>query len=321
MSWWRVSRPPGRVGGAFTKRSLMADLRRVGLKRGQIVLVHTSLRSIGPIADGAGTLLAALRAVLGRGGTIVVPTFTSWNSTTSRVDAANIRGMTESDIRSYRHSLPAFDPDTTPSLECGWFTEKVRVHRRAVRSVHPQSSFAALGRDARWLMADHDPANHLGERSPLAKLYERDARVLLIGVGFEKCTAFHLAEYRYTPSPPHMEYSCVIKTENGPQWWTYEDVALIDNDFDECGRAMTKVVEVVEARIGLAKSRCFSLAAAVDFAETWLRENRLDDLDGISPSTLTAGNQRDFIMGNDQVGARETRWPPQEADRSHHTSS
>ena len=51
-------------------------------------------------------------------------------------------------------------------------------------------------------MADHRLESHLGEYSPLAKLYRMEASVLLLGVGYQVCSAFHLAEYRYVESPP-----------------------------------------------------------------------------------------------------------------------
>ena len=91
----------------------------------------------------------------------------------------------------------AFDPEATPT-SAGAVAEALRTTPGAERSDHPQSSFAAVGHDARELMAGHRLNCHLGEDSPLAKLYERDASILLLGVEYLSCTAFHLAEYRYT---------------------------------------------------------------------------------------------------------------------------
>lgn len=246
----------------------------MGLRLGDIVLVHISLRRVGWIPDGVETLLAAFKEVIGPSGTLVVPAFTSSNSHTSREFLARVRGMTESETESYRALLPPFDPQRTPSHECGLFTEIVRTQPDAVRSAHPQSSFAAIGPMAGQLMADHDRGDHLGERSPLAKLYAKRARVLLVGTGYETCTAFHLAEYRYIPSPPRTSYGCMIKTPAGPAWWKYEDVVLDDRDFAACGQEMEGFVAVTKGKIGRAGGRCFSVKAAVDFAQTWFRRNR-----------------------------------------------
>lgn len=258
----------------FSQGTLAADLRGLGLRSGQVVLVHASLRSIGWMATGVNTIVGALREVIGGEGTLVVPTFTSGNSDTSRAYNERARGMRKMCERRLRASMPAFDIDESSSIECGQLSEYVRKHPQSIRSAHPQTSFAALGPEAAGLMADHDPDNHLGERSPLAKLFQREARVVLLGVGFDKCTAFHLAEYRYVPSPPLVRYGCVVKAAGGPTWHHYDDVVLDDSDFAHCGALMEQSVKVVSGLVGQAESRCFALAEAVNFAQRWLWERR-----------------------------------------------
>ena len=103
--------------------------------------------------------------------------------------------------------MAPFDPATTPCPTMGALAECVRTTPGAVRSTHPHTSFAALGPRAAELLADHDPHCHLGERSPLGALYAAGAHVLLFRVGFEACSAFHLAEYRLRPAPPPRAYS------------------------------------------------------------------------------------------------------------------
>src|SRR5690349_7103098 len=57
-------------------------------------------------------------------------------------------------------------------------------------------SFAAWGRHALPITANHALDYGLGEHSPLARLYDLDGSVLLLGVGYERRTSLHLAEYR-----------------------------------------------------------------------------------------------------------------------------
>ena len=97
------------------------------------------------------------------------------------------------------------------------------------------------------------------------------ASILLLGVGYEACTAFHLAEYRYTPVPPKRKYRCVVEHEGRPKWWEYEDVELNDRHFNDIGTDLDRTGHVLHGRVGDADSRLLSLAFAVDFATQWLK--------------------------------------------------
>ncbi len=250
----------------LTREALAEDLRRLGVTPGDIVLVHASLRSLGRVDGGAAAVADALRACVGPSGTLVVPALTPDNSDTSDVHLERTRGMTEAQRRRFRAAMPAFDPDVTPSTGMGRLAEHLRTTPGAVRSAHPQTSFAAVGPRAKALMDGHALDCHLGEDSPLAAMYAEGAKVLLLGVGYDVCTAFHLAEYRYTPQPPRRRYSCVI--ERG--WWSYEDVALDDGDFVALGAAFDGSPYVAKGTVGAAHCRLTSLPRAVDFAVGWL---------------------------------------------------
>jgi aminoglycoside 3-N-acetyltransferase len=169
--------------------------------------------------------------------------------------------------------MPAFHRHTPSGM--GAVAEAVRTARGAIRSDHPQSSFAAVGPDAEYLMAEHRIYSHYGGDSPLAKLSKIDARVLLIGVGYRACTAFHLAEYSYTPAPPQQTYACVITTAQGKRRWTsYQDVVLDDREFEVIGQSLEKAAAIRKRDVGNAKCRLLSLRGAVDFAAQWMAENR-----------------------------------------------
>lgn len=62
--------------GAVTDKDIGRGLREVGLKAGDVVLVHSAMRTFGQVEGGADTVVAALLDVLGERGTLVVPTFT-----------------------------------------------------------------------------------------------------------------------------------------------------------------------------------------------------------------------------------------------------
>jgi aminoglycoside N3'-acetyltransferase len=270
-------RRPSREGRLRGRPELIADLRQLGLKPGDIVLVHASLRRIGPVEGGAEALVSAIMEVLGPTGTLVAYTQTPDNSDPSRWYVTRGYTVPEEAWPEARAAVPPFDPDTTPSYAVGVLPEIIRTTPAAVRSTHPQSSFAAVGADAAYITADHASDCHLGEESPLARLEKLDARVLLLGVGYDVCTAFHLAEYR-VPDRPHRTYSCVVSAPPpaGRAWYHYEDVVLDPSRFGELGEAYeAEHPGVIErGRVGDADCRLFDLGGAVSYAADWLaREN------------------------------------------------
>lgn len=266
--------PEGPVVTGQDRASLAADLRALGVRPGQVLLVHASLRRIGPVRGGAAAVAAALRDAVGSRGTVAVPAETAGNSDTSRLYLARTAGLTPEQVSEYRAAMPPFDPATTPSEQMGRVAEAIRTTPGAVRSGHPQSSFAALGPRARELMDGHAVDCHLGESSPLARLYEAGAHVLLLGVGYAACSAFHLAEYRYIARPPTRRYRCVISVAGRAVWHEYQDVVLDDGDFPELGADLDRAGPVRRGRVGQADSRLVPMVAAVDFAVTWLRRHR-----------------------------------------------
>lgn len=259
---------------ALARTSLAHDLRNLGVRPGQCLLVHASLRRIGA-EGGAGTVTDALRDALGPEGTIVVVTATPDNSTTSRAHLAATGDMGRIGRWRYRRKMPAFNPATTPSTGMGALAEYIRTSPHALRSGHPQTSFAALGPEAGEITRYHAEDCHYGERSPLAVLYEIGASILLLGVGYAACTALHLAEYRYTMPPPTRRYRCVVERNGRRRWWSYKDVVLDDQDFAELGEDLDERPDhVARGPVGGAESRLIPLRKAVDFAEVWLQHRR-----------------------------------------------
>ncbi len=249
---------------------LAAQLKVLGLAAGDVVLVQASMRKVAPEAGRTATVVEALLDVVGQTGTIVVPAYTEWNSTTSRVHRAAIAGLTPQEADQYRCSLPAFDRRTTPSSGMGALAEAVRTHPAAYRSAHPQSSFAAVGRLAEELTRTHDLDCHLGPRSPLGALYRVDALVLLLGVGYEVSTAFHLAEYRSAVRHTRA-YECRIAGLPGDGWAKFDDIELDDTEFGRIGTEFeAEGGPVSVGRAGQAKSRLFPVRDAVDFAARWM---------------------------------------------------
>jgi aminoglycoside 3-N-acetyltransferase len=215
-------------------------------------------------------LLRSLRAVIGPEATLVVPAQTTNTCLSSRAFRAATAGLDRQELARYEATVPAFDPASTPSSGMGVFAEHVRTTPRSARSHHPLASFAALGPRAAECMARHDVDCHLGERSPLGWLYQAGAAVLLLGVGYAACTAFHLAEYRLPEPRARRRYRCVVSADGVRRVSEFTDIALYADDFEGLGSSFDREPSVRRGRVGSAADcRLLSLRSAVDFAVSW----------------------------------------------------
>ncbi|NHI10346.1 aminoglycoside acetyltransferase [Streptomyces sp. KO7888] len=256
---------PPPTGPLVTRGTLAAGLRELGVRTGDTLLAHTSLSSLGWVCGGPVAVVRALLDVLGPDGTLVVPTQTGDLSDPALWTSPPVP---EAWWESIRAATPPYDPLITPSRGVGVVPETVRTWPGARRSAHPQTSFAALGARAAEVVAGHATDCRLGERSPLAVLERLDARVLLLGAGYDACTAFHLAEYRI-PGP------MVEVGRPGPVGWErVREVSITSERFDELGHDFERDRPVVRGRVGAADVRLFPLPDAVAYAERWLPLHR-----------------------------------------------
>ena len=252
----------------MTRSRLARLLSEGGVESGGTVLVHSSLSALGWVAGGPVAVIQALLDCIGPGGTLVAPTHS-----TQLTDPASwtAPAVPHSWIEILRCEMPAYDPSTTPTRDMGAVPELLRTWPGVRRSAHPTSSFAAIGPRSDQITMSHTLESPLGEQSPLARLYDADATILLLGVDFDRCTMFHLAEQRAWPDRPQkMEGSPVI--DNGARRWvTYKVPAEIDPEhFLPVGRAMIDAGIVRAFTAGNARCMLFSSREAVDFAfQVW----------------------------------------------------
>lgn len=256
----------------ITKNDVMSALSAVGLKKGQAVMVHTSLSSIGYVCGGAQTIIEALIETVGPEGTIMMPT-QSWKNLDPE-DGVHWT-VPEEYWQVIRDNWPAYDKNITPTNTMGAVAEMFRSWPGVIRSDHPARSVAAWGKHAQYLTSDHDLSNIFGEGSPIGKLYELNGAVLLIGVDYDKNTSIHLADVRAEYPSKHncIEHSAII--EDGKRVWKeYETLFVDGEDFVTIGEAFEKPGVVNKARLGDATLRLMSQRELVDFSVDWINCNR-----------------------------------------------
>jgi aminoglycoside 3-N-acetyltransferase len=256
-----------------TSQSIEEDLISLGIQPGNILLVHSSLSALGWVCGGAPGVIDALLRVLGPTGTLVMPAHS-----TQLTDPA---GWTSPPVpavwwKIIREASPPFDPRTTPTRCMGAIAEAFRSWPGTMRSNHPVFSFSARGPRALDIISGHSTENFgLGEQSPVARLYDLEASILLFGVGFEKNTSLHLCEYRATyPGKILKSEGAPVLVDGQRVWMTMQELDLDGSDFATLGEDFAAAGLVIKARVAKADVYLMKVPEVVDFGVTWLTGTR-----------------------------------------------
>ena len=259
-----------------TVESLQADFKALGIEKGMVLLVHSSLSATGWVCGGAVAIIIALREVLGETGTLVMPAHSTDLSDPSQWQNPPVP---ESWWQTIRETMPAYDPDLTPTRSMGKIVETFRKQKAVLRSAHPLHSFCARGPQASYIIGNHSLAYGMGENSPLGRIYDLEGSVLLLGVDHSSNTSIHLAEYRSDfPSKRVVQEGAPISQADSRSWTTFENIDVDDSDFDRLGEDFLRsdAGKVVQCgKIGIADCQLMPQRAVVDFAVDWLSKNRV----------------------------------------------
>ena len=256
-----------------TVPSLAADFAALGVQPGMVLVVHSSLKSLGAeVNGGAVAVILALEQVLGTEGTLVMPTHSADLSDPAHwVDPP----VPEAWWQIMRETMPAFDVALTPTFRMGVIPETFRKQTGVLRSNHPDASFAAWGKHARQITDDHALFPLFGARSPLARVYNLDGWVLLLGVQHNRNTSLHIAEER--AQIPHEIAHCgsPMMVDGVRQWVTWEDIDWDDSDFVELGADFARETGLQrEGKIAHADALLMPQRTLIDYAIPWLERHR-----------------------------------------------
>ena len=180
------------------KEQLVADLRQLGIQTGDTILVHSSLKSLGPVNGSSITVIEALLEAISPEGTLLMPSFQA-GAEFYLVD----RGC-------------RFEIKNTPS-DCGVITETFRKMPGTIRSLNPTHCTAGYGPLARKLLSGHEKCRiSVGCGSPYHRLAQRNSKILLLGVTHTVNTMLHLVENTNgAPTICRHEYQPVVVDVDG----------------------------------------------------------------------------------------------------------
>lgn len=213
-----------------TAHALTKTLQALGVTPTDTLFVHTKLSAFGFIPGGEEAVVQALKQAV-PAGNLLMNTQTTDFSDPKDWEYPPADPLTWEAIRE---AMPPYDKHTTPVHGLGKTPEYFRTLPDTLRSAHPLYSFAAWGRDAQELVADHALDFPFGSGSPLVKFVAKQGKVVFLGTDYETCTLLHHAE-SLIHRPVVLEWA-KIKDKGIGQWTSFQNVDLDTyDDFSACG--------------------------------------------------------------------------------------
>ena len=234
----------------LARAEIDAALRRLGIRGGDVIVPHTSIKAIGWVEEGPAAVADALQEAVGRRGTLAVPTFT---------------------LNRPNEPPPVIDPATDP-CDVGSINAAFIGRPGVRRTAAWHHSFAVVG-DAQDALCGIPPeTSPLGGEGIFAKLLDLDARILLMGVAYTHCTAGHFAEClcrvpyrRMVALPAWLRLpDGALRETRFDMYVPRTDVPYPPRDFNRAGDLLEQAGKVTITTLGNAYLRLFRLRDWLD---------------------------------------------------------
>ncbi|MDE2868149.1 MAG: AAC(3) family N-acetyltransferase [Chloroflexota bacterium] len=255
----------------LTQDRIAADLRRLGVQSGDVLMIHSSLRSMGHVIGGAPTVVDALLEVLGPAGTLVGPSF------------------------NYETALdPNFvlDLPNTPS-DMGAIADEIRRRAGKNRSRHLTHSLSAIGHHAQTIVTAPGPTAWSAD-GPLGTVFKLNGRFLLLGVTYQSFTACHLLEVAFRLRYRKLDTLSRSLCRTDGSLIPFESIVFLRDvgypgyDFNRLGQAMEDVGLTSVAPVGNAIARLIPARLLREFATPRVQRDPdylLQQGSGVTPLT------------------------------------
>ncbi|NLJ83332.1 MAG: AAC(3) family N-acetyltransferase [Halanaerobiaceae bacterium] len=158
----------------YTKEDLLKQMAEIGIDPKGVLLIHSSMKAVGPVEGRADTVIDAFMEYM-KDGLLIFPTH-SWSS-------ENLKDN-------------IYDPRTEPSC-VGILTNIFRQREGVVRSLHPSHSVAVIGKGAMEYIKLEE-GKELYTPCPRdgcwSHLYDMEAQILFLGCSLTRNTFIHSIE-------------------------------------------------------------------------------------------------------------------------------
>ena len=269
---------------AITGKQLILDMRKLGLVEGQTVMVHASMKSLGPVVGGPQTILDSLLEVLTPNGTLMM--LAGWADNPYDYFGVSfqekIEDWTEEKRQEFYEKSPAFDRDHSraDTRKMGILAEYLRTYPGAIRSRHPLG-YVAVGRLAHYVLKDQRWQYREGVGSPLEKLCQVEGKVLLLGAPTGTVTLLHHSEnLANIANKKNIRYKMPLYQEGERVWKDFEEYdfmngiapwpedyfkVIVDNYI---GEGLGK-----QGTVGQAECHLFDAKDLLHYGVAWMERN------------------------------------------------
>ncbi len=238
------------------KEDIKRDLKKLGIKPGDKIMVHSSLSSIGHVKGGPGTVCRALMETVTDKGVLMMPSFNH--------------------DKPFRKGGPGYySPLETPTSN-GTIPQRFWQMKNVFRSLNPTHPFAVWGKDAESYVKNHHKVITMGKGSPMHLLEQKGGKVILVNVTGAN-TFHHVVEMtNNVPCLGKRTEEYPVKLPSGKmiklRTWGWRNGPCPVNDSEAYIPVMKKKGLIKQGKIGNAKTLVFKMKDSRQVIEKLLKK-------------------------------------------------
>jgi aminoglycoside 3-N-acetyltransferase len=200
----------------------LADgFRQLGVEPGDTLMLHASVRAVGPVAGGPDQIHLALKDALTAQGTLMM-----YASCPEGYDDVGRGHLSPVEERALIDKQPAFDAYSAKAArDNGALVEFFRSFPGCQVNNHP-ARFVVWGRHAEYLISEQPWDYAFGKGSALERFVELDGKILLLACDHDNVTFLHYAEHIVDIPGKRIAHFEVPWLENGERVW--REMAEVD---------------------------------------------------------------------------------------------